>query len=154
MNSIKNSNLTLYISLFWVVFWLFNGIDKFAYHTDIGFMTWYGKDRDWQFLTYLTNMQLPTIWVKFILYFSGAWEILLASIFGLSLWKSLVNKDQTSGIYAIALKLALLTFIGFCGFDIVAGDRAELLEHSTYVGIVGISHLILLVESSIQAAQK
>lgn len=150
MTKTKNSNLTSYLALFWLAFWLLNGLDKFLYQTDIGFLTWYGKDRGWQFLTYITNMQLSADFVAPILWFAGIWEVAVSLFFAVFLWSRISNqshnKGQSLNIYNIALKISLLTFTGFCGFDIVVGDRAELLEHSIYVGIVGISYLISYVE--------
>lgn len=158
MNDVKRNNFTLLLAIFWLIFWLFNGFDKFLFHTDIGWLTWYGKDRDWQFLTYFTNMHLPTEWVKIILYISGCWELLIGVVFGYFIalqWvkKTILGNVRQIGVYQIGLKLALLTFIGFCGFDIVAGDRAELLEHSTYVGLVGICYLIFMFENQTQTSE-
>lgn len=145
-NKISNSNLTVYFAFFWLIFWLFNGLDKFLFQTDIGAITWYGKDRGWQFLTYITNMQLPAEFVGPILRFAGIWEIAVAGFFGAFFWVQLFNKDQNKNknlkLYDLAIKISMLTFIGFCAFDIVVGDRAELLEHSTYIGIVGVSYLV------------
>ena len=36
-------------------------------------------------------------------------------------------------------------FIGFSAWDVVAGDRAELLEHGTYVGVVFMTATFLVV---------
>lgn len=150
MNKVNNSNLTVYFALFWLVFWLFNGLDKFLFQTDMGVMTWYGKDRGWQFLTYITNMQLPDYFVGPILRFAGIWEIAVAGLFAAFFWVQLTHKDQSKNknirLYDIALKVSMLTFIGFCAFDIVVGDRAELLEHSTYIGVVAVSYLVSHVE--------
>lgn len=150
MNKTNNSNLTAYLALFWMVFWLFNGLDKFLYQTDIGFLTWYGKDRGWQFSTYITNMQLSASFVGPILWFAGIWEVAVSLFFAVFLWSQISNHDQSKNknlhIYNTALKISLLTFTGFCAFDIVVGDRAELLEHSTYVGVAGVSYLISHVE--------
>lgn len=150
MNKINNSNLTVYFALFWLIFWLFNGLDKFLYQTDIGLVTWYGKDRGWQFLTYITNMQLSIDFVGPILRFAGVWEVLVSLFFGAFIWFQLFNKDQSKNknlkLYDLAMKISMLTFIAFCAFDIVVGDRAELLEHSTYIGIVGVSYLVSHVE--------
>ena len=150
MNKINNSNLTPYLALFWLVFWLFNGLDKFLYQTDMGVLTWYGKDRGWQFLTYITNMKLSVDLVGPILWFAGIWEVVVSLFFAAFLWLQVSNQNQSKNrnlrIYDIALKISLLTFTGFCAFDIVVGDRAELLEHSTYIGVVGVSYLISHVE--------
>ncbi|MGL1921275.1 MAG: hypothetical protein OCD03_09615 [Hyphomicrobiales bacterium] len=150
MNKQINSNLTVYFALFWLIFWLFNGLDKFLYQTDMGMLTWYGKDRGWQFLTYLTNVQISADFVGPILRFAGIWEVMVSLIFGAFLWCQVKSKAQSKTkkieLYDLALKISMLTFIGFCGFDIVVGDRAELLEHSTYIGVVGVTYLVSHVE--------
>lgn len=145
-----NSNLTVYFALFWLAFWLFNGLDKFLYQTDMGMMTWYGKDRGWQFLTYITNINLSASFVGPILRFAGIWEIAVGLFFGAFIWVQIRNKQQSKNanirLYDLAMKLSMLTFIGFCVFDIVVGDRAELLEHSTYIGVVGVSYMVSHLE--------
>ncbi|PCI85506.1 MAG: hypothetical protein COB24_12710 [Hyphomicrobiales bacterium] len=142
----KNRNFTSYLALFWLVFWLFNGLDKFLYQTDMGVLTWYGKDRGWQFLTYITNMELSANLVGPILWFAGIWEVAISLFFAIFLWLQIFSKNRNLNIYNAALKISLLTFTGFCAFDIVVGDRAELLEHSIYIGIAGVSYLISYIE--------
>ncbi len=153
MNNLKNSNFTTYFALYWAVFWLFNGLDKFVFHSNLGLFIWYGKDRDWQFSVYLTNMNIPTEMVAPILLFAGTLEILLSLIFAIFVAIQLFNKNQAKNtyvkIYEIGIKFSILIFIGFCAFDVVAGDRAELLEHSTYIGILAASYLVSHVEKSI-----
>ncbi|MBL1421283.1 MAG: hypothetical protein COC24_012305 [Alphaproteobacteria bacterium] len=149
MTKTNNRNFTSYLALFWLVFWLFNGLDKFLYQTDMGSFTWYGKDRGWQFLTYITNIELSTNLVEPILWFAGIWEVAISLFFAGFLWLQIFNKNRNLNIYNSALKISLLTFIGFCGFDIVVGDRAELLEHSTYIGIAGVSYLVSYIERMI-----
>lgn len=152
MNKNKTTNLTFYVAIYWFVFWLFNGADKFLNHTSIGPLTWYGKDRDWQFSVYLTNMKIPTEWVGFIIYFAGLWEIIVAVIFVAFIIRHLVKHDyqQNTKLYDFGLKISFMTFVGFCAFDVVAGDRAELLEHSTYIGVVGVSYLIFFAENAMK----
>ncbi|NRA87305.1 MAG: hypothetical protein HRU28_07905 [Rhizobiales bacterium] len=150
MSKFKNSNLSVYFALYWFVFWLFNGLDKFLFHSDLGLLTWYGKDRDWQFSVYMTNMQVPTELVKPILYFSGTLEILISTIFAAFIISQLFNKKQSKNknndLFILGLKISILTFIGFCGFDVVAGDRAELLEHSTYIGVLAAIYIVSHIE--------
>lgn len=161
MTTIKNNNLTVYFALYWLVFWAFNGLDKFLFHKDFGYLTWYGKDRDWQFSVYLTNMQLPSDMVQPILLFSGIWELLIATVFAIFVGTQVFNNKQQKNkkltTYILGIKLSVLTFIGFCAFDVVAGDRAELLEHSTYIVVLAGTYLVSqleLVGSALSMAQK
>jgi len=86
-----------------------------------------------------------------ILSFAGFWEIAVAIFFivPMVLLLAKVEKSLTERLISASLVLSMLTFIGFCIFDIFVGDRAELLEHSTYVGVVLASYLAFEVEKYI-----
>lgn len=144
MNDIKNNRLNLYIGLYWLIFWAFNGLDKFLDKSPIGMFMWYGKDREWQFSTYFTNMQLPLDWVMPLLHITGVVELLIAVIFMVFLIHRLFSKNPTKSlsIYNIGLEISAVIFIGFSAFDVMSGDRAELLEHGTYIGVIGVSYLV------------
>ena len=153
MKQEKTTNLTFYVAVYWLVFWLFNGADKFLNHSSFGPIVWYGKDRDWQFSVYLTNMQIPVEWVGSIIVFAGLVEIVIAAIFAIYLIRNFGDQqtNANANIYDFGLKASFITFVGFCAFDVVAGDRAELLEHSTYIGVVGVSYLIFYAESFLKS---
>ena len=40
--------------------------------------------------------------------------------------------------------MGAFTFIAFSVFDIISGDRAELLEHGIYLGLIILSWLVVL----------
>lgn len=57
-----------------------------------------------------------------------------------------------SGLMALqsALSLSFLVFLGFICFDIVAGDRAELLEHSTYLAVIAATFITGCLELALR----
>lgn len=143
--------LTVGFVLYWMIFWLFNGLDKFLNRSTVGGFTWFGKDRNWQFGVYLENMGLSLDFVPAILTFAGLWELLVAVIFFSTLNVMIVagkrEEASTDRFYTFGLFVSALTFIAFCAFDVVVGDRAELLEHSTYMVVVAVSFIGLVAEN-------
>ncbi|WP_435667769.1 hypothetical protein [Maritalea sp.] len=143
--------------LYWMVFWLFNGLDKFLNRSTVGGITWFGKDRSWQFGVYLENLGLPLDYVPSILTFAGFWELAIAVVFLSALNIMLIagkrEQEASDRLFVIGLFLSTLTFVAFCAFDTVVGDRAELLEHSTYIAVIAVSFIGMAVENMI-ARQK
>ncbi|WP_415159262.1 hypothetical protein [Maritalea sp.] len=140
--------------LYWMVFWLFNGLDKFLNRSSIGGLTWFGKDRNWQFGVYLENLGISLDHVPAILTFAGLWELVLSVLFLSALNVMLVagerEQDASDRLYVLALFISALTFIGFSAFDTVVGDRAELLEHSTYMVVIAVSYICMAVENMVK----
>lgn len=128
---------------YWILFWLLNGSDKFLNGRDLWVFHWFGKDRMEQFGEYFDRIALPEEWIEPVLWATGAWEIGLAGLFAAAglLW--LRRNPGASGVAYRGLCLTALTFAGFSAFDVVAGDRAELLEHGTFFGIAVVSWLAL-----------
>lgn len=60
------------------------------------------------------------------------------------------EEDAADRLFIIGLFVSALTFIGFCAFDTVVGDRAELLEHSTYMAVIAVSYICMAVENIIK----
>ncbi|WP_162938011.1 hypothetical protein [Kiloniella sp. EL199] len=126
------------ISAYWVLFWGLNGLDKFCHSSDLILFRWHGKDRSTQFTQYFERLSFPQDYVSPFLYFVGIWEVLLALIFMAIPFYYHRNKQKLEQIAT----LNAATFLAFCGFDIIAGDRAELLEHSTYFILVVITFFV------------
>lgn len=120
--------------LFWGGFWLLNGLDKFF--NQPGF---FGVTRDDRFINYFASIGLPDILALFVLYCVAVFEILLGLSFALSLmpisWRMMLIMFNFLASMAI--------FVFFCFGDILFGDRAELLEHSTYIILVLASFSLL-----------
>ena len=127
-----------YIALFyWFAFWLLNGMDKFMHGAGVALggvplFTWYGKDRLEQFTKYFDRLDLPTDGIAPLLGFCGIAELAVAALFAITL-AGTRNYETWLGA---AFTACAAMFIGFSTWDVIVGDRAELLEHGTYLGVV------------------
>lgn len=122
---------------YWFLFWLMNGMDKFMHGASVSLgggplFTWFGKDRTEQFTKYFDRMDLPHDGIAPLLGTCGVLELGVAMLFAVAL-VSVRRFEQWSGA---AFAACALMFLGFSLWDVVAGDRAELLEHGTYIGVV------------------
>jgi hypothetical protein len=123
--------------VYWFVFWLMNGLDKFMHGISVSLaerplFTWFGKDRTEQFTKYFDRLDLPHDGIAPVLGSCGAIELGVALLFGLAI----VDTRRFETWLGAAFAASALLFLGFSVFDVVAGDRAELLEHGTYLGVV------------------
>ena len=133
------------VVLYWAVFWIMNGMDTFLCGRDVLAFRWHGKDRTDQFGTYLHRIEVDASLVEPILIFAGIWEIALGLGFLATLW-SLVRVFPSSAAVSgppITVSASILALTGFSAFDVVVGDRAEMLEHGTYMMLVLMSWLIV-----------
>lgn len=141
--------MSLLALAFWAQFWLLNGLDKFLMRTELPFLIWFGRDRQDQFSNYFTRIGIDDSWVKPVLNSAGILEMitgLICVVCIIMLYKSNSVVDKRNAvIYALGSSAVL--FIGFCAFDVIVGDRAELLEHSTYIGVIMACYIVALVES-------
>lgn len=123
--------------VYWCLFWLLNGLDKFAHGAGVSafgvkLFTWYGKDRSEQFGRYFDRLELPHEGIAPLLSFCGVAELGVAALFA----AALVDARRFETWAAAAFSACALMFVGFSVWDVVVGDRAELLEHGTYLGVV------------------
>jgi hypothetical protein len=126
-----------YIALvYWFVFWLLNGVDKFLHGRDLALFTWFGKDRTEQFGKYFDRLDLSADGIAPLLSFCGIVELGVAALFV----GAILGSERLLGW---AFAACALMFIGFSAWDVVVGDRAELLEHGTYLGVVFITAAFL-----------
>ena len=144
------------VVLYWAVFWLMNGLDKFLYGRSILAIRWHGKDRTDQFNTYLENIGFDPSLIKPLLTFAGIWEIILGLAFLLVLHRLFFRFSSSSVFRAISYSTAasVLTFVGFSAFDVVVGDRAELLEHGTYTVLLLVSWTVACMSTLIPSSAK
>ncbi len=138
------------IVAYWCVYWLLNGLDKFLVRRDLMAFTWFGKDRTLQFARYfqrVDRLDLRDGWMLEILYSVGLWELTL-SLFFLAACAYCLHPGGRRGrlVHAAPLGLffAALTFIGFSALDVIIGDRAELMEHNIFLGMVMLSWAIII----------
>jgi hypothetical protein len=128
------------VYLYWTVFWLLNGLDKFMHGETVrlggsAVFMWFGKDRSAQFASYFDRLSLPQAAIAPLLNACGAIEVFVALLFAAAIVTAR-DFERRSGV---AFAACALMFVGFSVWDIVVGDRAELLEHGTYLGVVFIS---------------
>jgi hypothetical protein len=123
---------------YWGAFWALNGLDKFLNRTDLGLISWYGKDRTNQFTEYFTRLDIPVEAIEPVLFATAIWELAVAAPFFFVIAQVLRGLDnvKTESLLTWGYVLTALTFIGFSGFDVVAGDRAELREHGLYLALL------------------
>lgn len=139
--------ITASVILFWFSFWLLNGLDKFFARTDLGLLNWHGNHRVEKFTLYFDKLALDPAFVQATLVFAGLVEFAAAGFF---VWAGLRLLRGVPGVAYrtdLAIAVSIAVFLGFTVFDVVVGDRAELLEHSTYVGVLLASFLAVSVES-------
>jgi hypothetical protein len=122
---------------YWLVFWLLNGLDKFMHGAGISvaglpLFIWFGKDRSEQFVKYFDRLDLPREGIAPLLGTCGVVELGVALLFA----GALTGGRHFDHWLAAAFSGCALMFVGFSAWDVVAGDRAELLEHGTYLGVV------------------
>ncbi len=144
------SFLSLGFAIYWAAFWLLNGLDKFFCGKSLFGFVWYGKDRTAQFGGYFERLNLPEGGIQGLLYFAGVVEIAVAVPFLLVVVRMARGGfricAETLWAMHFALFLSFLVFIGFVIFDIIVGDRAELLEHSTYLIVIAATFLVTYLE--------
>jgi hypothetical protein len=128
------------ILIYWFLFWAMNGLDKFMHGVSVaGLFTWHGKDRTQQFTGYFERMGLDHDAIVPLLGSCGAIELAVALPFALAL----LGPRLYRGFVEWAFAASAAMFIGFSLWDVVAGDRAELLEHGTYIGVVFVTRAYL-----------
>ena len=133
---------------YWALFWLLNGLDKFLCRTDLGPLTWFGNHREEKFTMYMDRLGFGDAIVNPTLVFAGIWELAIAALCAYAMVVfARPGPVAPRMLWSIrAVGATIITFIGFCIFDVVVGDRAELLEHSTYIGVAVVSYMLLALE--------
>ncbi|MDA1060832.1 MAG: hypothetical protein O3B47_03495 [bacterium] len=119
------------IVLYWVFFWFLNVVDKF-----IGEATflWVGKDRLGQLVKYFSSIGIENDFIALnVLRLTTFLEILAFFFVLLALIYQLIgNKKRAYNLFFLGTLFGLIIFSFFSIGDQVFGDRAELLEHTTY----------------------
>ena len=131
------------MSVFWFLFWLMNGLDKFLFRTDLNFITWWGNDRFEKFSSYFEKINISTAYIAPTLLCAGVVEIAISVVFIGSIIALLKGSKD---VFKLGIACSIICFIGFIIFDIIVGDRLELWEHSNYLGILLISYIAFLLE--------
>ncbi|MEP2706608.1 MAG: hypothetical protein ABJQ71_15635 [Roseibium sp.] len=139
--------VTAVVIIFWFFFWLLNGLDKFFARQDIGVLHWWGNHRIEKFTMYFDRLALDSGYVTATLIFAGIVEFAAAGMFVVAGYRLIKGLPGVAYRTDLAITASIAVFLGFTIFDVIVGDRAELLEHSTYIGVLLVSFLAVSVES-------
>ena len=145
-NTLMSRPITLSIVAYWGMFWLLNAADKVFAQRDLGIVMWWGNHRTEKFTMYFERLGWGPEGVNATLLFAGVAEVAVAAMFvyaAIGIFRGTLGAVRRVDM-AIAASIAI--FFGFAVFDVIVGDRAELLEHSTYVGVLLISFLAVAAE--------
>lgn len=124
--------------IFWFFFWGLNTVDKFIPKPTF---LWVGKDRLSQFVDYFATIGMYHQSIP-LLTFIGVTVVEFAAtiLFFLAAWFLFQKKSiKAKGYFLGGVTVSFGVFIFFTLGDQVFGDRVELLEHSTYIGVLLIS---------------
>ncbi|MEO1198063.1 MAG: hypothetical protein AAFX39_02335 [Pseudomonadota bacterium] len=142
----KRLSFEAMIFAYWASFWIANGLDKFLNRTVLltdvvgnPLLTWFGKDRSEQFGLYFERLSLDPAMIDPLLAGLGVIELAV----GLVALAAMFLGRSAGAVGQLVLKLTLAVFIAFCVGDVVIGDRAELLEHSTYIAVIIASYVVI-----------
>ena len=146
----KRCILAAVFATHWASFWALNGLDKFLNGREVAGLVWTGKNRLDQFDAYLVAVGIEDGPVVELLTVVAVTELVIALPFLWSVLRLLSRRRGRflSGLRALELGLAgsLLLLMAFSAVDVVVGDRAELLEHGTYLIAVGVTYLVARFE--------
>ena len=143
---VRDRPITFIVLVFWFLFWILNGLDKIMPGKDLGMLRWWGNDRLEKFSMYFDRLAIDLSAVKPVLMFAGLVEVAVAAMFVWAAVQLMRRKPGAVRLTDKAIVASIAVFAGFCVFDVVVGDRAELLEHSTYIGVLLISYLAVAME--------
>lgn len=123
------------ILLFWSLFWLLNGLDKFFNRP-----FFFGVTRDQAFVDYFAGLNLSPPLALASLYGCGAAEVILGIGFAAALVLNMPDLTQ------LCFKGSIIIFMIFTVADVLFGDRQELWEHATYLTLVLVSVMLIRIE--------
>lgn len=141
-----NFPISLVSLTFWFLFWALNALDKFCAQQHFGLIRWWGNHRVEKFGMYFERLDISANHVTATLVFAGIVEFIAAGFFAAALYDLAREKRDPMQRISQAIAVSIIIFIGFEIFDVLVGDRAELLEHSTYVGVLFLSYLVSFFE--------
>ena len=159
------SGITVII-IFWGLFWLLNGLDKFYNGTNqpnlavtkgvvmapdsqgeilyklhpMEPLGWFGVNRDAKMVGYFSRLGIHENVALGSLYTIAVLEVLI----GLGFLYSLFAGKRRHDIVRLTFKLSMGIFLSFSIFDILCGDRMELWEHGTFLILATIHYIYIL----------
>ena len=159
------SGITVII-IFWGLFWLLNGLDKFYNGTNQPNLAvtkgvvmapesenkilykmhpmepvgWFGVNRDAKMIGYFERLGIHKNIALGSLYSIAILEVLI----GLGFLYSLFARERRHDIVRLTFKISMGIFLSFSIFDILCGDRMELWEHGTFLILATIHYIYIL----------
>ncbi len=139
--------------LFWTLFWILNGLDKFFNGTmqqtpagprEFG---WFGVTRDQKFVDYFARLFLPEWVAMTFLYIFAIVEIII----GLTFLLLLVYRKMPKVYRRLVFKASMFIFLCFSVGDILFGDRMELWEHGTFMVLTLVTYQMYIGRSQERA---
>ena len=154
MNGLKNSmvrvgSLELGTVIFWMLFWLANGLAKLIPGIHIGVQFAEKGDVN-PFTGTLDKMGWGTGLGEFAFYFTGVVELLVGLIFTWALVQFFMRTGPAARQPWILLGLfvSAIIFAVFASSNVVTASRpTPLIWHTTYFGVVGVSWLVIVGQS-------
>ena len=154
MDSLKNSmvrlgSLELATVIFWMLFWLANGLAKLIPGTHVGVKFAEKGDVD-PFAVTLDKMGWGTDLGDFAFYFTGVVELLVGLVFTWALVQFFMRTGPAARQPWILLGLfvSATIFAVFAFSNVVTASRpTPLIWHTAYFGVVGVSWLVIVGQS-------
>ena len=154
MNGLKNSmvrvgSLELATVIFWMLFWLANGLAKLIPGIHIG-VKFAEKGDVNPFAGTLDKMGWGTDLGDFAFYFTGVVELLVGLIFTWALVQFFMRTGPAARQPWILLGLfvSAIIFAVFAFSNVVTASRpTPLIWHTAYFGVVGVSWLVIVGQS-------
>ena len=145
---VRVGSLELATVIFWMVFWLANGLTKLIPDTHIGVK--FAEKGGNPFTATLDKMGWGTSLGEFAWYFTAAFELLVGVIF---LW-ALIQFLMRTGSAArqpwilLGLFISAIIFTVFAFSNVVTANRPDaLFSHTAYFASVGVSWLVVVGQS-------
>ena len=153
MNGLKSymvrlGSLELATVIFWMLFWLANGLAKLIPGVNIG-VKFAEKGDVNPFAVTLDKMGWGTGLGDFAFYFTGVVELLVGLIFTWALIQFIMRTGSAArqpwilfGLFVSAIIFAVFAFS-----NVVSASRpTPLVWHTTYFGVVGVSWLVIVAQ--------
>ena len=153
MNGLKSymvrlGSLELATVIFWMLFWLANGLAKLIPGVNIG-VKFAEKGDVNPFAVTLDKMGWGTGLGDFGFYFTGVVELLVGLIFTWALIQFIMRSGSAArqpwilfGLFVSAIIFAVFAFANV----VTASRPTPLVWHATYFGVVGVSWLVIVAQ--------
>ncbi len=144
---VRLGSLELITIIFWMLFWLANGLAKLIPGVHIG-IKFAPKGEMNPFAGTLDKMGWGTGLGDFAFYFTGVVELLLGIVFLWALIQFIMGSGARRSWIFFGLFFSALIFTVFTFANVVTAARpSPLIWHTTYFGIVGVSWLVMVGQS-------